>query len=177
MRTSCNSRGQERIVKLPLRLLFALGVIVPILLVAAGVVLTVFYHVTACPLCIAQRMLYLAIALASGFGLAFAPHYAARVIASLFTAILAAAGATIAGYQIYLQRHPFAATCGDGTAWWERLIEQAGQLLPAIFKAEGLCSDITWTLFGLSIPELSLLAFCGLFVLGVLALFSRHQAR
>lgn len=153
--------------------LFALGVIAPISLVAAGSVLTVFYQITACPLCIVQRILYLAIALVSGLGLAFASrHQAVRLIASLMSAVLAATGAAIAGYQIYLQRNPFAATCGDGMAWWEQLVEQAGQWVPMLFKAEGICSDIGWTLFGFSIPELSLLAFCGLFVLGLLTLFS-----
>lgn len=160
--------------KLSARLLFALGLAIPLVLVAVGAVLTLVYHVTACPLCIAQRMLYLLIALASGWGLVSASHTAARVIASLFTAAIAAAGAMIAGYQIYLQRHPFAATCGDGSAWWERMIELAGQLLPALFKAEGICSDNAWSLFGISIPELSLLAFCGLFILGIGALFSRQ---
>ena len=160
--------------KLAPRILFALGAIVPIVLVGVGVVLTLFYNVSACPLCIVQRMLYLAIALASGLGLAFVSRNAARVVAALFTLALAASGAVIAGYQIYLQRHPFVATCGDGAAWWERMVEQAGQWLPAIFKAEGICSDNAWSLFGLSIPELSLLAFCGLFILGIPALFYRQ---
>lgn len=147
----------------------------PIALIGAGVVLTVFYNVAACPLCILQRMLYLAIALVSTCGLVFVPYHAVRIVVALSAAILAASGAAIAGYQIYLQHHPFAATCGDGAAWWERMVEQAGQSLPILFKAEGLCSDDTWSLFGLSIPELSLLAFCGLFVLGMLALFSRPR--
>lgn len=156
--------------KLSPRGLFALGVAVPMVLVAVAVVLTLFFRVAACPLCIVQRMLYLAVALTSLFGLAFASRYAIRVIAAFFSATLAAGGAAIAGYQIYLQRNPFAATCGDGTALWERMVEQAGQLLPALFKAEGLCSDGTWSLFGLSIVEWSFLAFGGLFVLGLLAL-------
>lgn len=159
--------------RLPLRPLLALGVIAPILLVAFGAILTLFYDITACPLCIVQRMLYLAFALAFAAGLVFASHHVARVIAVLFALAFAGTGAAIANYQIYLQRHPFAATCGDGTAWWERMVEQAGQLLPSLFKAEGICSENVWSLFGLSVPELSLIAFCGLFVLGLLALFSR----
>ena len=160
----------------PLRILFAISMVCPVALVSVGVVLTVFYSVAACPLCILQRMVYLAIALASALGLAFLSHHAVRIVAALLTVLLATSGVAIAGYQIYLQHHPFAATCGDGTVWWERMVEQAGQLLPTLFKAEGLCSDDTWSLFGLSIPELSLLAFCGLFVLGMLALFPRQRA-
>jgi disulfide bond formation protein DsbB len=140
--------------------------------VVAGAVLTVVYHVAACPLCIVQRMLFLAIAVASLFGLA-CTRPAIHIGAALLAAAFAASGAAIAGYQIYLQRNPFAATCGDGTAWWERLVEQAGQLLPWLFKADGLCADTASPLLGLSIVEWSLLAFSGLFLGGLLTLFSR----
>ncbi|MFY9328320.1 MAG: disulfide bond formation protein B [Georgfuchsia sp.] len=162
-------------VALPPRALFALTLIGPVALVGVGAVLTLRYNIAACPLCILQRMLYLAIALVSAFGLVFVSRQSIRIVAALSTAALAACGTAITGYQIYLQRHPFAATCGDGMAWWERLVEQAGQVLPTLFKAEGLCSDDSWSLFGLSIPEYSLLAFCGLFILGIVALFSRQK--
>lgn len=160
--------------KFPPRVLFALGVVVPVVLVAVGVVLTVFFQVAACPLCIAQRMLYLAVALASALGLAFA---SCRMLAAPLVILSAAAGGAVAGYQIYLQRNPFVATCGDGTALWERMVEQAGQWLPLIFKADGLCSDNSWSLLGLSIVEWSLLAFSGLVVLGALSLFFRPQRK
>ncbi len=161
--------------KLSPRVLFTLGVLVPTALVLAGVVLTVFYHVAACPLCIVQRGLYLAVALASLFGLACAPRRIVRICTALIAATFAAGGAAIAGYQIHLQRNPFVATCGDGTAWWERLVEQAGELLPWLFKADGLCADTASPLLGLSIVEWSLLAFSGLFLGALLTLFSRGK--
>jgi protein dithiol:quinone oxidoreductase len=156
---------------LPPRALFAFGVIAPLSLVAFAIVLTSFYQVAACPLCIVQRMLYLAIALAFFVGL-LASNYIVRTLAALSVTAFSAVGAAIAGYQIYLQHHPFAATCGDGTAWWERIVEQAGQTLPILFKANGLCSENTWSLWGLSIVEWSLLAFGGFFVLGIITLLS-----
>ncbi|MCC6271723.1 MAG: disulfide bond formation protein B [Microbacteriaceae bacterium] len=157
------------------RFLFALGVLVPVLLVSFAVVLTIFHHVAACPLCIVQRMLYLAISLVSLWGLLFAPIRTIRVIAAFLGSTAAAVGVAITGYQIYLQHNPFTASCGDGTAWWELLVERAGQGLPVLFKADGLCSDSTATLLGFHIVEWSLLAFFGLFVLCLLALFPRQN--
>lgn len=116
-------------------------------------------------------MLYLVIAVAAAFGLFSARRVAAYLAAAAMT-ITASAGAAIAGYQIYLQRHPFAATCGSGTAWWERFVDEAGQALPLLFKADGLCSDNAWSLLGLSIVEWSLLAFCGFALLAILAALS-----
>lgn len=161
--------------KLPPRALFAIGAVIPIALVVAAVVLTVFYHIAACPLCIVQRMLYLAVALFSLCGLVFASNAAIRTATALLVAAATAGGTAIAGYQIYLQRNPFTATCGDGSAWWERMVDHAGQALPILFKADGLCSDNAWSPFGLSIVEWSLLAFVGLFVLGLLVLFTRSN--
>jgi disulfide bond formation protein DsbB len=133
----------------------------------------VFYHVAACPLCVVQRMLYLAIALASLAGFVWISVRAVRTLAALLITVAAAGGAAIAAYQIYLQRNPFAATCGDGTAGWERMVQAAGEMVPFLFKANGLCSDSTWSLLSLSIVEWSLLAFSGLCVIGLAALFSR----
>lgn len=137
--------------------------------------MTVFFNIAACPLCIVQRVLYLLVSLISLFGLVAAEKALCRVASALSIAVVAASGAAVAGYQIYLQRNPFTATCGDGTAWWERLVDQAGQLLPMLFKADGLCSEDTGSILGLTIPEWSLLAFCGLFVLGLLALLLRQR--
>ena len=157
------------------RALFALSLIVPCALVAFAVMLTTVYQVAACPLCIVQRMLYLVIAVAALFGAALASEPGVRVFAALLQMIIAAAGAAIAGYQIYLQQHPFSASCGDGSSWWERLVEQAGQLIPLLFKAEGLCSESTWPLFGISIVEWSALAFAGLFIFGLMTLFAQSR--
>ena len=174
MRSPCDTR-EKRIVKLTPRALFALGFVVPAALVVFGVVLTIFFQVAACPLCIVQRMLYLAIALASLLGFVFMHSALARRFAALAIAASGATGAVIAGYQIYLQRNPFSATCGDGTSWWERMVDIAGQAIPALFKAEGLCSDSTWSMFRLSIVEWSLLSFTGLLLLGMLLLFVKQK--
>ena len=141
------------------------------MLVAFAVALTAFHHIAACPLCVIQRLLYLAIAGASLCGLLVSSYFQRRFSAVLIT-LCSAVGATVASYQVYLQRNPFTATCGDGSAWWERMVDLFGNLIPLLFKAEGLCSDDSWSLLGLSMPEWSFLAFGGLLILGMTALFT-----
>lgn len=103
--------------KLILRGLLALGFIVPVTLVASGAVLTLAYHLAACPLCILQRMLYLVIALTSLTGFLFVRFDRLRRWVALSMSSSSLAGGAIAAYQIHLQRNPFSATCGDGSSW------------------------------------------------------------
>lgn len=153
------------------RALFAFGGLASVALVGFAVVLTVGYGIAACPLCIVQRMVYLALALAALFGL-LARHRGIAAIAAIVMLVLAATGDAIAWHQLYLQRNPFAATCGDGMAWWERLVEQAGQVIPMLFRADGLCGSSNWSMLGISIVEWSLLAFSGLALLALLTLYA-----
>ena len=161
--------------RLPDRPLFALGAAIPLALVAFAIVLTQFYQVAACPLCIVQRMLYIAIAMSS-FTALISSHRIIHIVAASLAVAFSACGTAIAGYQIYLQRNPFTATCGDGTSWWELLVDQAGLALPLLFKAGGFCSDTAWS-FGLSIVEWSLLSFGGLSILFLYLLLLRCFAR
>ncbi len=156
------------------RLLFATAFVVPLLLLGFGAILTTFYHVAACPLCIVQRLLYLMVSLAALGGLIWYRSRQLTIASAIAVFAVSAGGAGVAGYQKYLQLHPFTATCGDGSSWWERLVAWLGNLLPILFKAEGLCSDDTWSLFGLSIVDWSLAAFVGLALLAVLALLFRQ---
>jgi hypothetical protein len=68
---------------------------------------------------------------------------------------------------VYLQRNPFAATCGAGYSWWERIVERAGEFWPLLFRADGLCSDDSWKLVGMSLAEWSFVAFAGCFFLAI----------
>jgi disulfide bond formation protein DsbB len=158
------------------RLLFALASAIPLLLVGFAAALTVLGNVAACPLCIVQRMIYLLIALVALIGYSRSNSAPCRTVMAFLIGVFSLSGAAIAGYQIYLQLHPFVATCGDGSAWWERMVESAGQAMPMLFKAEGLCSDSRWTMLGLSIVVWSLLAYLGLFLIGLLASFVRPKS-
>lgn len=155
---------------------FALTLVVCLGLVGGGVLLAQLLHLAACPLCILQRMLYLLLALAAGGGLLLAARPAGRVLAALLMAAIAASGAFVAGYQVWIQRFAPTTICAGKMPWWEELVEWAGRQSPLLFKPSGLCSDPAWKLLGLSIAEWSLICFAGLFLLGLYALLKGRDA-
>ncbi len=146
---------------------FALALAASLSLVGGGLLLAQLLHLAACPLCIIQRMLYLLLALVAGFGLVVAARPWGRRLAALLMAAVAATGAGVAGFQVWIQRFAPTTTCTGKLPWWEEFVEWAGRQSPMLFQPSGLCSDPAWTLFGLSIAEWSLACFSSLFLLGI----------
>lgn len=138
---------------------FIVIVVVSLSLAAGGVFLSEQLHLAACPLCIIQRMLYLLLALLAGLAIPVAHRPLARRLSVLGLAAIAATGAFVAGYQVWIQRFSPLTSCSGRPSWWENLVEFAGQQLPLLFRANGLCSDPAWKFLNLSIAEWSLLAF------------------
>jgi disulfide bond formation protein DsbB len=123
-----------------------------------------------CPLCVIQRYLFLAIAVACLVGARRQP------LAATVVALLAALGGLgTAGKHLYVLAHP-GLSCGiDPMETFLNKIPSA-TYLPFIFKADGLCEDALAPWFGLSIPQWSFLWF-GLFTLALgWLLVRRHRA-
>jgi len=159
--------------RLPPRFPFALALVISLGLVAGGVVLAVTLHIAACPLCIAQRMLYLGVAAAALLGIVLSRWRPPYLTAALLMAVISATGACVAAWQTYLQRFAVETRCSGAMAWWEQLIDWAGEQVPLLFYASGLCSEPGWKFLGLSIAEWSLLAFSFLTALALYALLRR----
>jgi disulfide bond formation protein DsbB len=154
---------------------FALSLFLGIGLVAAAVFLAQFLRLAACPLCILQRMLYLALSGAAVIGLLTVKNRFLSALAALLIAAFSATGVFVAGYQTYLQRFAQDTQCSGAMAWWEVLVDWAGERIPLLFRASGLCSEPGWKFIGLSIAEWSLLAFCFLTLLSLFALLRRQR--
>ena len=135
-------------------------------LVGGGLILAAVMHLAACPLCIIQRMLYLLVSLLALPGLLL-PR-AGRIAAGLLLFAAAATGAFVAGYQVWLQRFAVGESCAAQEAWWERLVDWAGEKLPWLFQGNGLCSDPAWKFLSLSIADWSLIIF------GALSFYAIH---
>lgn len=133
----------------------------------AGVILSNFAHLAACPLCILQRMAYLLIGLVGITSLALSRGRFGFTLGALVTTLIAGTGAFIAGYQSWLQHHPEAPSCAATSPWWENFVYWAGEQAPYFFLSSGMCSDPGFVLFGLSIAEYSLLIFSGMVVIGL----------
>ena len=146
-------------------------------LVLGGIALAEFLRLAACPLCIIQRTLYLTLGVVASIGLAVhAKPLAARLVA-LLMAVVAATGIFVAGYQVWIQRFAPGTDCSPYPTWWEDLVDQAGEILPILFKASGLCSDPAWKFLGLSIADWSLCWFTLFLLISLYALFRKRARR
>jgi len=144
-----------------------------IAMVGGGVLLQQTLHIAACPLCISQRMLAMLLLAWAAVGLALNQHRSGRIVTLTLMLVTTAFGAFVAGYQTWLQRFTVDVQCSGQAAWWELLIDWAGEQVPILFYASGLCSDPAWKFLALSIAEWSLVIFSGLTLLILRSLLRR----
>lgn len=131
-----------------------------------------FQHVLGlqpCPLCVLQRIAIIFTGVFAAIGLLVrGPR--GQILASVLTAISALIGAGIAGWQSWILIYPpEALSCGRPFQWFHDDFPLS-EWLPKLFRGDGDCLAVDWTLFGLAIPNLSLLAFILLLALALVAL-------
>ncbi len=151
------------------------GFLAPFALVAFGLYIQVKHNLEPCPLCISQRIAFMALGLAFLAALVHNPSGTWRKAHGALQLITAAAGAGIALRHIWIQSHAdeVMAECGAGFDYiFQRFpFRRAVEL---VFKGTGECSTIDWTLLGFTIPQLSLAAFTGL---GMYAVFLAFRGK
>jgi disulfide bond formation protein DsbB len=145
-----------------------------LVLVIGGVLLAEFLRLAACPLCIIQRALYLMLAIVAALGLTVAARPVAQRLVALLMAATAATGIFVAGYQVWIQRFAPDTNCSPYPTWWEDMVAQAGEVVPILFKANGLCSDPAWKFLGLSIADWSLCWFSFFLLIALYALMRKR---
>lgn len=122
-------------------------------------------HLLPCPMCVVQRIAYLAVGIIALAATLHNPVKHGRLVYAVLAGLFSIAGLTVAARQVWLQHHPIFAECGIGpeevflnalplAKWW-----------PAMFAANGDCARVTWTFLDFSIPELSLGLFGALLLL------------
>jgi len=148
---------------------YLLGFVAPFGLVGFGLYIQVTDNLEPCPLCISQRIVFMALGVTFLIAALHNPAGFWRKIHAAVQFAVAAAGAGIALRHIWIQSHPgeVMAECGAGFDYiFERFpFRKAVEL---VFKGTGECSTIDWTLLGFTIPQLSLVAFVGLAAYAVL---------
>ena len=153
--------------KISLRTWFAILSLGCFGLVGAGLGLQTVLHLSPCPFCIFQRLLYLVIGSLALLGLLWP---LARKLWLAVIALLAVLGASVAGYQSWMQAYPeLANECSmtDPNAI-ERLVDWLGMRWPDLFMATGFCSSKEWVFLGLSMANWSFLTFSS--IVGYVAL-------
>lgn len=150
------------------RSLFSLAFLAAAPVMAASLYLEYGVGLEPCSLCVVQRLFLACFCLVSLLGALHGPgRVGCRVYGALGLAF-ALAGAATAARQVLLQQIPpeELMICQPGL---HCLLEQVSplQALQLMFRATAECAQIHWTLFDLSIPEWSLLAFVGMSIVAI----------
>jgi len=155
---------------------YFLGFAVSFGLVGLAIFLQLLHNLDPCPLCISQRVAFMATGTAFLLAALHNPTGGWRKLHGLLQLSGATAGAVIAVRHIWVQAHPgqFMSECGVG---FDYMIHQfpMSKAIRLIFQGTGECSVIDWTLFGITIPQLSLLAFIGLGGYAILLAFAKGK--
>lgn len=144
-----------------------------------SLILTPWFDLDPCHLCIFQRLLFMLLALVATLAaLTDTPggsRLAARLSGIAFL-MLSATGSGIALYQSWLQwQPPNAVSCVGGPLGpIERLVEWLGQQVPSLFLASGFCEDRELVILGLSLANWAVVVFVLAFALAAWTLV-RHD--
>ena len=113
-----------------------------------------------CPLCISQRLVFVATGLILLFG---AVHGRYSRIYAVFGTLSALLGASVSARHVWLQHLPpeEVPECSPGIEYVFQHFPLA-DTLKLMLTGTGECAKVEWTLLGLSIPAWALLAFLGL---------------
>lgn len=133
-------------------------------LIAWALVIQHYDGLDPCPLCILQRYAFLLIGAASVVAAFAKPGAMTQRISQLIALLAALAGAGVAIRQLWVIAHPVVQCGRDQLEIFVNRLWPA-QVLPEVFRADGLCGMELPKIFGiLGIPEGALLGFvlCGL---------------
>jgi len=113
-----------------------------------------------CPLCILQRIAFVAIGLFALLAGLHNPARPGRLIYTILISISTLFGIAIAGRHVWLQHLPpeLVPDCGPGLGY----MLDAFPLLDTIemvLTGSGSCAEVSWSFLGLSMPEWTLIAY------------------
>ncbi len=156
------------------RTLFLLAFIGCLALMGGALYLEHVVGLNPCPLCIVQRVFVILFALVCLIAAIHGPARGGRRGYAVLALLFAAGCGATAARQVWLQGVP-----ADQLEACLPSLEFMVQALPLqeiarlVFHGTADCAEVTWTLFGLSVPEWSLLAFVGMALFALFQLFRR----
>jgi len=135
-------------------------------------------HLEPCPLCIMQRMAFIGVGLTALVAYLLNPGIVGRMFFGLLIALFSAAGAAVAGRNIWLQHLPpdKVPECGPGLDYLLDTFPLA-KALPMVLQGSGECAKVAWTMLGLSIPAWALGWFLVFLMAGLAPLFLRERVK
>jgi len=150
------------------RSLFSLAFLAAALVMGASLYLEFVVGLEPCSLCVMQRFFLAGFCVVSLAAAVHGPARTGRWVYGSLGLLFALAGAATAARQVLLQRVPIEQLMGCQPDL-HCLIQHVSpvEAFVLMFRATAECAQIHWTLFDLSIPEWSLLAFVGMNILAI----------
>lgn len=131
-----------------------------------------------CPLCMVQRIFYVAVGIVALVGLLHGSRGIINKLNAIILAIFAAGGAAVAARQVWLQSLPpgQAPACG---ADFDYIVGNFPILkaIETLWKGSGDCAEIQWQFLGLSIAGWSFVWFSFFVILALYQLFKRFPSK
>jgi disulfide bond formation protein DsbB len=120
-----------------------------------------------CPLCMLQRIVFFCVGVVSLVS-ALTASEKARKVFSWIVVVLSFVGAALAIRHLYLQSLPMdeLPACLPGLSYMFEVFPWQ-EIMQAMVMGTGECGDVVWTLFGLSIPGWTLVAFVGMAIVNI----------
>lgn len=130
-----------------------------------------------CPLCIFQRIAVVILGCLFFIAAIHATNTSATYVYALLIGLAALGGAGVAGRHVWLQNLPpeKVPACGPGLDFMLDAFPLA-EVLRMVLSGSGECAEVSWSLFGLSMPGWLLIAFTGLGIAGVIINCARAKA-
>ena len=151
------------------RLGYAMGLLVCLGLLAFALYLQYVEYQEPCPLCILQRIAFIAMMIVFAIAAVHGPRRRGAIVYTSLLVIIAAVGGAIAGRHVWLQLLPAdqVPACGPGL---EYLLDRfpLTQAMQKIFAGSGECAEAGWRFLGLTIAGWSLVWF---FLLAAYAIY------
>ena len=128
-----------------------------------------------CPLCVLQRVWFIAMAIFAGLGI-FIKKPLWGCVNEVILLLISIAGVASAGRHVWLQSLPpgQAPACGPGLNFMLKYMPWK-EVMHAVFYGSGECAKVDWSFLGVSMPQWSLLAFSVFAVLTMIKLIKRDQ--
>jgi disulfide bond formation protein DsbB len=161
------------LVKISSRNGFFLGFIACVSVLAFGVYLQFVEQLEPCPLCISQRLAFIATGL---IFLMAAIHNRGIKIYAVLAAFSALVGASVSARHVWLQHLPpeQVPECSLGLEYVFQHFPLA-DTIKLMLTGTGECAKVDWTLLGLAIPSWALITFLGLVGLAVFSGWAKRS--
>jgi disulfide bond formation protein DsbB len=155
---------------------YALGALVCVCLLAFALFLQYYEYQDPCPLCILQRLAFIALTIVFVVAALHGPARTGSYVYSTLLVVITLFGGGIAMRQVWLQHLPEdrVPACGPGLDYMlDRFPLKL--VLEKILKGSGECAEVGWRFIGLSIAEWSLIWFGLLAALAVAVALSANR--